>query len=102
MYVTEPDGHREVKVEASGFGARKPQTVHESFKEVVKKFPGRNAMAIKRAAPGVSIACMIWGLDPLQALYFGLGNGWKSAEEPLRIFNFILTFSFRVFLFFWW
>lgn len=65
VYVTEPNGHREVKVEASGFGARKPQTVPESFKEIVQKFPGRNAMAIKRAAPGVSIACMIWRLDPL-------------------------------------
>jgi hypothetical protein len=55
VYACDPEGYREVKLEASGFGARAPQTVPEAFKGVVKKFPDRPAMAVKRAPKDVSI-----------------------------------------------
>lgn len=50
VYVTDPKGHREVKMDDTGFGARKPTTMPAQFKITAEKFPDGNAMGVKRGA----------------------------------------------------
>ena len=54
VYVTDPKGHREVKMDDTGFGARKPTTMPAQFKITAAKFPDGNAMGVKRGAVDVS------------------------------------------------
>ena len=51
-YTTEPDGYLEPKIGKTGYSSLPAITVIEQFNKIVKAFPSRPAMGLKRPVNG--------------------------------------------------